>query len=155
MPARFTGTVWEYLATRIRIEENGCWTWLGAKSRGGYGNMDWKGSGVPNTTVVHRIVWFWTHGKFPPAGLQLDHLCRNRACCNPDHLEPVTQLENYRRGIGNPAKHKTHCKYGHPFDQQNTRMSGTGQGRQRVCHTCKKTAGRKYAKRRRARLAAP
>ncbi len=73
--------------------ETGCWVWQGAKLPGGYGTMSRSGEQI----YTHR--YYYERAKGPiPAGLQLDHLCRNRACCNPDHLEPVTHAVNLQRG---------------------------------------------------------
>lgn len=75
----------------------GCWLWVGAKSRGGYGRV-----GVPGqrrTAQAHRMYFEREHGPVA-AGLDLDHLCRNRGCVNPSHLEPVPRRVNARRGRG-------------------------------------------------------
>ena len=72
--------------------EGECWLWTGGKSLEGYGHFS-----VNNRTVgAHRFAYEQFHGPIP-AGLQLDHLCRNPSCVKPDHLEPVTPAENQRR----------------------------------------------------------
>ena len=74
-----------------------------------------------------------------PSGLELDHLCRNRACINPDHLEPVTRKENHRRSPLSAGK--THCKHGHEFTLENTYLA-QGKKPQRQCREC--IRNRKY-----------
>lgn len=74
------------------IQENGCWQWVGM-ARKGYGMFHRNGKKVS----AHRFVYEQTKGSIP-AGLELDHLCKNKGCVNPDHLEPVTRKENVRRG---------------------------------------------------------
>lgn len=81
---------------RMRLSEDpetGCWVWTGRLNRNGYGRAWWKG----REPVAHRAVWEAILGTIP-TGTVLDHLCRNRACCNPKHLEPVTVRENTLRG---------------------------------------------------------
>ena len=108
----------------------GCWEWLGAKARG-YGHFN---AGDKRYTSAHRWAFETLRGTIPD-GLQLDHLCRNRSCVNPDHLEPVTQEENIRRGYGISAANaeKTHCPQGHPYNEANTYRPKRG-GRQ--CKEC-------------------
>ena len=77
-----------------RKTEHGCWVWLGAKMRNGYGQLVVGGVHY----AAHRYAYQELVGAIP-AGLDLDHLCRNRACTNPDHLEPVTRSENLLRGL--------------------------------------------------------
>jgi hypothetical protein len=103
----------------------GCWTWTACILQNGYGGVRLKGK----LMRAHRVVYELLVGKIPD-GLQLDHLCRNRKCVNPAHLEPVTQKENMRRGNGACAinARKTHCKSGHEFTKENTRR------RCRICH---------------------
>lgn len=87
------------IQSKIRISENGCVEWTGKRLRGGYGMVGSGGFGSKRRTLyVHRVVYQMWRGPVPP-GLELDHLCRNKACCNPLHLEPVTRSVNVRRGL--------------------------------------------------------
>jgi hypothetical protein len=83
--------------------DHGCWFYSGYRLRSGYGLIgNVSGAGSPGG-LTHRLVYEALVGPIP-AGLQLDHLCRNRSCCNPMHLEPVTRLENVARGKGNAGR---------------------------------------------------
>jgi hypothetical protein len=87
-------TVEERLAARAERDLNtGCWEWQGATKRGGYGHM----SVDSRMQLVHRLAWEVVMGPIED-GLEIDHLCRNRLCLNPAHLEPVSKAENVRRG---------------------------------------------------------
>ena len=127
--------------SKIRKRPNGCWEWIGAKNSGGYGSI--KDSGKNRKT--HRVMWEIQVGGLTP-GLTLDHLCRNRTCCNPDHLEEVSLKENILRGEGVYAKNKrkTHCKSGHKFTEKNTYQRLTGQ---RACRKCQVVAKLRYTSR--------
>ena len=118
---------------------NGCWLWMGSRTSNGYGRIKPEGGGSTNL-VAHRFSFSLVHGEIPPE-MDLDHLCRNPPCVNPDHLEVVTTQMNLLRGIGFPAVHarKTHCPQGHPYDLLNTRIA---RGR-RYCRICDKLAHRR------------
>lgn len=88
--------------------ENGCWEWVGNTDSQGYGRL--TNRATRKMAGAHRFMYERLVGPVP-AGLTLDHLCRNRACCNPSHLEPVTHRENALRGVSFAAVNarKTHC----------------------------------------------
>lgn len=118
-------------ATREKLAWSGeCLVWTGCCTANGYGKLKRnKKSGT-----VHRWVYLTFVGPVP-AGLQLDHLCRNRRCCRPEHLEPVTAKVNNLRGHSVAAKNsrKTHCTRGHVFDESNTTITKAGTRRCRAC----------------------
>jgi hypothetical protein len=98
--------------------------------------------------MVHRWVYEQLVGPIP-AGLVLDHLCRNPACVRPMHLEPVTQQENILRGQGLAAANavKTECSRGHPYTEANTYRRPDGY---RDCRECVNLRSRERNERRRA-----
>jgi hypothetical protein len=118
-----------------------CWLWTGAIHRDGYAAIRAGGK----HRKVHRIAYELLVGPIPE-GLQLDHLCRERHCLNPLHLEPTTPSENKRRGT-NQNSVKTRCDNGHPFDDKNTYIDSRGW---RGCRTCRDEAKRRYLARRAA-----
>ena len=119
-----------------------CWLWLGAVSSSGYGRTTMNGRGAP----AHRVVYEALLGPIPD-GMTLDHLCRNRLCVRPDHLEPVTMRENTLRGVGPTAVNaaKTHCAKGHPLSGDNLGTLGPD-GKWRRCRTCLRQTQREWAR---------
>jgi hypothetical protein len=110
-----------------------CWEWKGRLNNAGYG-MVWRRKGErPRTVLVHRFVYELVRGPIP-SDRQIDHLCRNRACGNPQHMELVTSRENTLRGEGPTAQNarKTHCIHGHEFTPENTIWEKKG----RKCRMC-------------------
>lgn len=104
------------LETKIIKHSSGCFLWSGSKTKDGYSR---HGGGK-----AHRLMYIYYVGPIPK-GLELDHLCRNRGCVNPKHLEAVTHRENVRRGALGKATakrqtSKTKCKNGHPYSKGNT-----------------------------------
>lgn len=139
-------------ASKVVPAPDGCMEWIGSKTIGGYGifTVDTAHSATKKD-MAHR--WAYENQVSPiPPGLDIDHLCRNRACVNPEHLEPVTRAENIRRA----AAIKTHCPAGHPYTEENTYIRpGTVH---RKCKACARErdllrADEKNAKRRAQRAA--
>jgi len=113
-----------------RIDATGpCWLWQGATQPNGYGRV-WHDGAM---RYAHRHMWEALVGPIPE-GMEVDHLCRVRHCCNPDHLEIVSHAENKRRGRGNQHTGKTHCVHGHEFTPENTRYRRDNGTRQ--CRAC-------------------
>ena len=114
------------------VKTESCWLWTGNKTPLGYGQL---GRNHTGSNYVHRLSYEMTFGDIPE-GLVIDHLCRNRNCVNPDHLEVVTQRENILRGDGVAAKNakKTHCPNGHALSGDN--LYTYNNGRHRRCRVC-------------------
>lgn len=119
---------------RVVTTAAGCMEWQGKLGTDGYGRVL---VAHRRERVAHRVAWESVRGPVPD-GLQLDHLCRNRRCVNLDHLEPVPQRENLRRGV-HANRGKTHCPRGHAYDEANTyQINGKG----RHCRTCRSAQNR-------------
>lgn len=138
----------EKLLARIfsRVEPSGaCWLWIGHRVQG-YGSIRALGQ----QKRAHRLAFELLVGSVPD-GMSLDHLCRNRACVNPTHLEPVSNRENVLRGVGPSAENarRTHCKRGHQLTPENTRHYNQKNPRIRTCLMCKRMydTGRRMWKR--------
>lgn len=121
-----------------------CWEWLGSIRPDGYGMYRGR--------RAHRVSYELMKGEIGQ-GLTIDHLCRNRSCVNPDHLEPVTGVVNTMRGESPHAKHarQTHCKHGHEFTAENIiRRKGKPKGREcRVCFNARQRETWRQGKRKR------
>lgn len=140
---RLKDTNFPRFASKVKVDmETECWNWMGALNTYGYGRFQLSRTtllqGQQREISAHRYAYSKIVGLIPE-GLQLDHLCRNRSCCNPNHLEPVTPRENLLRGATIPAIHaaKTHCPRGHEYIAENTSIING----QRVCIACKRKPG--------------
>jgi hypothetical protein len=128
-----------------------CWLWTARLNHLGYGRF-FLTSDTPRISVPpHRWLYEQLTGEPFPAGKEPDHLCFNRGCVNPAHIEPVTHRENARRGTSMVAinARKTHCPYGHPYDAENTRIGPRGK---RYCRTCARRYVQETMLRRKARM---
>lgn len=119
---------------KVEKMKSGCWEWTAYRDDDGYGKFKVR-AGFQQ--AAHRTSYELFVGPIPD-GLQLDHLCRNPGCVNPEHLEPVTCEENIHRGdAGQHNAAKTHCPQGHPYDEKNTRYGVQRRGRAiRQCRAC-------------------
>jgi len=121
---------------RVEVTPSGCWNWLGGHFSDGYGTF-WDNK---RAVYAHKFSYEQLVGVVP-IGLDLDHLCHNRGCVNPQHLEAVTHGVNVRRGLAprlskQRQTNKTHCPYGHPYNEINTVW--VKNGRWRECRLCRK-----------------
>lgn len=128
--------------------QEGCWNWPTKPMNTGYGlSYVRQPDGSLRKANTHRLAYEMLVGPVP-AGMHLDHLCSNRRCCNPAHLEVVTPRENIMRGVGPSAQNarKTHCSLGHALDMANTYITPSGE---RTCRECRREAARRYKARKR------
>ncbi len=126
----------------IHIDDRkSCWEWAGTLSPDGYGHFFHN----ERTSRAHRVAYEIFKEPIPPT-LTIDHLCRNRKCVNPWHLEAVSIRENTLRGEGRTAVNasKTHCKHGHLFDAENTYYDTSRGSPMRVCRECQRRRSLDY-----------
>lgn len=120
---------------KLSIDENGCWQWQATLDRHGYGTFY-----LGRNLAAHRVAYALIVGDIPD-GLHIDHLCRNRACVNPTHLEAVPQRVNTLRGQAPSAVafRESRCKQGHARSFENTYVN-PNDPRHRQCRICMKQA---------------
>ena len=132
---------------------SGCWLWTGYAHRSGYGfiGMGSKTDGTRRPHPAHRVAYEALVGPVRD-GLHMDHLCRQRCCVNPAHLEPVTSAENTRRGFaGIHNARKTHCPHGHEYTTENTYYLHNQAGRlSSACFVCKRITGAAWRRKQRS-----
>lgn len=116
---------------------NTCWLWTDSLTHDGYGRF-WF---ARKTVLAHRFAYENLVGPIPE-NLTCDHLCKNRVCVNPAHIELVTALENTRRGKNAT---KTHCMHGHEFTPENTAYNA--RTNKRACRICMRESSRSFAER--------
>jgi hypothetical protein len=136
------------IATKVAFTADGCLEWVAFVEHSGYARI-WLNR---KNVMAHRAVYEYHFGPIP-AGLVIDHLCRNKRCVRPEHLEAVTNSENVLRGVGpsvvrEAAAARTHCKSGHPFDDSNLYVFPDGT---RTCLTCKRQRAREHYEQNRQR----
>ncbi|MDO4240762.1 HNH endonuclease signature motif containing protein [Micrococcus sp.] len=138
------------IVSRARVVDAGfaspCWISDRARQPNGYTKLGYRG----RTWLTHRLSWIVHRGGIPD-GLVIDHLCRQRACVNPDHLEPVSTRTNLLRGEGFVAHQaqQQRCLRGHPLSGDNLYRSPSRPD-SRECLTCRREATRRSHARRRA-----
>ena len=139
--ARLPDRFWQ----KIEVSDLGCWVWTATRT---YGYGKFRLSNPRRLANAHRIAYEALVGPIPE-GLDLNHLCRNRACCKPAHLEPVPRRLAELRGDTLPGANLkvTNCPAGHPYDTENLIVRTRGEYTSRECRACRRQADRARAPR--------
>lgn len=148
-PRPVADRVWEKVDQRGPLE---CWPWTAGVNTKGYGQIGIGGRGGSNQNA-HRVVYELVNGPVPP-GLHVDHVCRNRLCCNPAHLEAVPPAVNVvERGVGPSAinARKRRCSAGHPLSGENLVIVDGA----RLCRECRRRKDRERRSQRDCRATTP
>lgn len=127
-----------------RTDIGGCWPWTMSCGSHGYGQIGWRTDGKVHTALAHRVAYMLEVGPIPD-GLTVDHLCRQRRCCNPRHLQLLTNIENARN---NGQSARTHCPQGHPYSGDNLHWappSNPNGGLTRRCQACARDQARRQS----------
>ena len=120
----------------VQKDVGGCWNWTGATRGKGYGAF-WLG----RTFNAHRVIFVWTYGE---PHCYLHHICENRRCVNPEHLEPTAYEQPHHRGPW-----KNYCTHGHEFTEENTVINSRGE---RQCRECLRASSRRHKETNRERI---
>jgi hypothetical protein len=142
-------TLADRFAEKHVVADSGCWEWIAGRfggPNGRYGSFSVKKTPV----LAHRMAYELFKGPIPP-GLQIDHLCRNTICVNPDHLEAVTPRVNVHRSLSPVAANarKTHCIQGHPLSGSNLYVPKPGV---RSCRACRRLSDRRIKAKAKAKI---
>lgn len=129
-------------------DDTECWIWQG--TLGGYRKLygQWRCESIAMTRFAHRWAFFFTHGRWPAEGMEIDHACAVPMCVNPSHLDEVTHKQNMNRSwlaaiVGQAEQ--THCKRGHPLFGPNLKLVKTKSGGiRRRCHECSLATSRRF-----------